>query len=145
MRKVILLCVLLTAFCTANAQQKTAEENIKELLRLTGSGEIGVQMITQMVTSYKEQMPDVPAEFWDGFMKEVNPDDLVNLVVPVYAKYYTEKDVLELIAFYKSPLGQKLTRSLPFIMADSYKAGEEWGRKLGENVLKKLKEKGHMQ
>ncbi len=74
----------------------------------------------------------------------MNPKDLEELIVPVYAKYYTDEEVTELLKFYKSPIGQKVIQKLPLITQDSYQAGAQWGKALGEKVISRLKEKGYL-
>jgi len=45
---------------------------------------------------------------------------------PLYAKYFTEEQLADLVAFYKSPTGQRLVTTLPQIERDAMKsAGEE--------------------
>lgn len=89
-------------------------------------------------------MSGVPGEFWDEFKKEITADGLIDLVAPIYAKYYTDEELLQLTAFYKSPLGQKITEKLPAISQESLTVGQEWGRKIGEKVVDRLKEKGYL-
>ncbi|MNL81411.1 hypothetical protein D3C87_2085160 [compost metagenome] len=55
----------------------------------------------------------------------------------------SEQDLKELIAFYQSPIGKKLAEKTPFIVADSMQAGQVWGKKLGEDIIKKIQEKGY--
>jgi len=49
----------------------------------------------------------------------LNLDDVLNELVPVYDQYFTEQDLRELIAFYESPLGQKVLKTAPLILKDS--------------------------
>src|SRR5580692_4268807 len=93
---------------SAPAQDTTKEKHIRELMNLMGSGQLGVQMIRNIIASYKQSMPDVDPKFWDDFANEVKPDDLVNLVVPIYAKYFTYDDISSMRAFYNSAVGKKL-------------------------------------
>jgi hypothetical protein len=46
-------------------------------------------------------------------------DDVMNELVPVYDQYFTAQDLQELIAFYESPLGQKVLKTAPLILKDS--------------------------
>ena len=46
-------------------------------------------------------------------------DEIISLLVPVYARYYTTADLKELISFYKSPLGQKHIHVTPTVMRES--------------------------
>jgi len=49
----------------------------------------------------------------------LNLDDVMNELVPVYEQYFTVQDLQELIAFYESPLGQKVLKTAPLILKDS--------------------------
>src|SRR5262245_24208055 len=62
---------------------------IRKLLVVTGSGQLGMQVMTQMISSLKGSMPKVPDKFWQDFMSEVNPDELIEMVVPIYDRHLT--------------------------------------------------------
>lgn len=117
------------------------EAQIRKLLALTKAGEMGMQMMDQMSAQLKPMFPKVPAQFWTDFFKEVKADELVSKIVPIYGKYLTEAEIGELIKFYQSPIGQKLVSAQPMIMQESMVAGQQWGRELGERVVKRLQEK----
>ena len=52
----------------------------------------------------------------------VNVNDILKQLVPVYDRYYSEEDLKDLIAFYESPLGQKVMRVTPLLMKDTLQA-----------------------
>ena len=132
------------SFCFANTQnqEKPNTENIRKLLVLTGSGEIGAQVMERMIDNFKVTIPDVPASFWDEFKTEVNPNTLIDLIVPIYANHLSNEEIDALIAFYETPAGKKFTAALPEISQESMLAGEAWGRQIAEKVIKKLKKSG---
>lgn len=140
------LLLLFTVFITTSvfAQPDSARKHARHLLEIMGSAQLGEQTMKTMIASYKQQMSDVPSEFWDNFLKEAKMDDLLELIIPIYVKHFTAKELLQLIAFYKTPLGQKVVSTLPMITGESYAVGENWGRKLGEKVVQQLKEKGYI-
>ena len=55
-------------------------------------------------------------------------------IIPVYEKYYTTEDLKAVNAFYESPAGQKILSTLPQVMQETVKIGQEWGKKLGEKA-----------
>jgi hypothetical protein len=59
-------------------------------------------------------------------------DSLLEMLMPIYDKYYTNEDLEGLIAFYGSPLGKKLLKSMPEVLRESQTAGYQWGSKIGE-------------
>ncbi len=114
------------------------EKDIRKLLELTGAKDLGQQATQLMIAQFKKTMPQVPVEFWDKFMKKIDMDELLNMVVPIYAKYLTHEDVKGLIEFYQTPLGQTLLKAQPGIQRESMQAGMAWGQKIGQQVLQEL-------
>ena len=122
----------------AHAQETQKQKDIRKLLQITGSGELGTQVMNQMIGSMKKAMPNVPDKFWNDFMKEVHTGELVDLIVPIYDRNLTHDDVRQLIKFYESPTGKKFVMVLPKITQESMVVGEKWGRDLGQRVIQKL-------
>ncbi|MFV5689921.1 DUF2059 domain-containing protein [Flavobacterium sp. ZT3R25] len=138
----LFLCGLLTS---GFSQSISKMDNIKNLLELTGSGKLGVQVGENMIISFKKSYPNVPVEFWDNFLKEMNSDTLINLIIPIYDKYYTESEIKQLAEFYQSSLGKKLISIMPLVLQESMQAGQTWGKEIGEKVYNNLKEKGFVE
>jgi uncharacterized protein len=135
------LCMLGGAVAAQESQKQPEtqkQKDIRKLLKITGSGELGTQVMSQMIGSMKKTMPQVPEKFWGDFMKEVHTDELVDLIVPVYDRNLTHDDVKELIRFYESPTGKKFVSVLPKITQESMVVGEKWGRELAMKVVNKL-------
>jgi len=128
----------------AFSQDSSKISRIKTLLEITGSGKLGVQVIENMLVSYKQSLPNVPEEFWNNFMKEVNPEALTTIIIPIYDKYYTTEEINKIIEFYQTPLGKKVISTMPQIMQESIQAGRSWGKEVGEKVYNKLKERGYV-
>lgn len=145
MKKVILIIIIYSLSSNCFSQTPATKEHIKTLLEMTGAGKIGVQVMDNMIATFKKSAPNVPNEIWDEFMKDVKPEALIDLIIPVYAKYYTDEDINQLIDFYRTPLGKKVVERMPSISQESYQLGAEWGKKLGAQAVKKLQEKGYLQ
>lgn len=118
--------------------EKTAA--IRKLLVLTGAGQLGIQVMGQLMGSFKQAMPKVPERFWADFMKEVSPDELTNLIVPIYDKHLSLAEVNEVIRFYESPVGKKLVSVLPQVTQESMEAGKVWGAQIAQRVQQRLQE-----
>jgi len=126
----------------AAAEEKKTDpafaKDIRRLLELTGAKDQGQQAMQLMLAQFKKTMPQVPVEFWDKFMKKIDMDELINMTVPIYAKYLTHEDVKGLIRFYGSPLGRRFVKAQPGIQRESMQAGMAWGQKVGKQVLQEL-------
>ncbi|MDQ1163494.1 hypothetical protein QE422_003862 [Chryseobacterium sp. SORGH_AS 447] len=120
--------------------QSSRETKAKELIEVTGVSKMAVQGAKQFVSTFKENYKNIPDVFWDDFMKEVSSEEFSNLYIPIYAKYYTESELDELIRFYKTPIGQKVLVNTPLIMKESVEIGRDWGQKLGKKLVEKLNE-----
>ena len=80
-------------FTISSAYAETASpKSVKDLLNKTGSGQMGIQAMKQMLPALKKMVPDAPEKFWQDFMAEVKPSDLVNMVIPIYQKHLTQKE-----------------------------------------------------
>lgn len=116
---------------------------ILEVLRLTDSADLGRQMMDQMLGSLEGSSPGVPAEFWTGLREEFSTDDLVELIVPVYARHFTEAELEALIAFYSSDHGRSIVRRTPQVMQESLIVGQGWGAGIARKVLERLDASGY--
>ena len=65
----------------------------------------------------------------------------------VYEKYYSHDDLIEVLRFYKTPVGQRMLASLPLIVQETTTAGAIWGQQVGRQAatraIEKLKSLGY--
>ena len=132
------------------------QADIRRLLQLTGAGALVTQTMDEMEKNirplitgslppgdYRDKRVDL---FFQKFHEKRDSRQLLELIVPIYDKYYTAEDIKGLIAFYQTPTGQKMITVLPKIMADSQAAGGQWGQELGrECMMEVLQEHPEMQ
>ena len=143
--KIFILVVTFFVFSiAAKAQTSSKSQKIRQLLEVTGSGKLGVQVAQNLINQYRKSYDNVDSQFWDGLTKKLNPDELISLIVPIYDKHFSEEDIDQIIAFYKTPVGIKLISSMSTIMQESMQVGEKWGQKISEQVLEEMKEKGYI-
>ncbi len=146
MKKLIILLAfgLFLNIQTSIAQSKEDyKKALLEMFTASGSDEAYKSAIKQMMTMFKDNYKDVPANFWkeaETEMLKSSIEDLAELLVPVYEKYLTISDLQEMTKFYNTPVGKKYAQSTGPIMQESMKVGETWGRKIGEKIAKKISE-----
>jgi uncharacterized protein len=109
---------------------------IRHLLDLTGAAKMSLQTMEAMVPAQRAAMPQVPAAFWDAFLAHARRDlgQLVDSLVPVYAAHFTRAELDQLVTFYESPIGRRLSQVQPLIVQESMQAGQRWGAKIGTAV-----------
>jgi hypothetical protein len=132
----LVVIAVLVSGLSARAEDEQ-DKDIRRLLELTGGGQLGVQVVSQMVETFKQSIK-APDGFWEDFMKEVNPNDIVNLAVPIYRRYLEPGDVKDLIRLYETPAARKFVKVQPQILRESQEAGSRWGQQLVEKVMRKL-------
>ena len=121
------------------------EADIRELLQVTSAGTLATQSMDEMEKTirplvsrslppgeYREKLVDL---FFEKFRAKRTPDQLVDLIVPIYDKYYSDDEIKSLIQLYQTPLGQKMLTVLPKVMAESQAAGGRWGQDLGRQCM----------
>jgi uncharacterized protein len=142
-RKVVL--VILTALALGAAPPVGAQRasvdpgtatTIRRLLDLTGAAKLALQSMEQMLPSQRAANPQVPAAFWDAFLAHARRDvpQLVDSLIPVYAAHFTKAELDQLVQFYESPLGRRLSAAQPRVTQESMQVGQRWGARIGGEV-----------
>lgn len=148
MKKLIFAALLITSF-VFNTQAQEADPykgTLKEMLVASGSMGTFQVAIKQVFNMYKQQKPGVPDEVWgelEGSFSKTSIDDLAEMLTPVYKKNLTQSDLQAIIDFYQTPAGKKFAEKTPSITQESMQVGQQWGMKLGKEVMGKLQEKGY--
>jgi hypothetical protein len=136
---IIILFVFGFAFNTL-PQSTTKQAKIRQLLELTGSAKLGVQVAESVFKNFKAAHPEVNEQFWSQILKKINTESLIDLILPIYEKHFTEEDIDQMIVFYNSPVGKKFISCMPQITQEAMTAGMQWGQQLGEQVTRELEE-----
>ena len=66
-----------------------------------------------MIEQYKKNYPDVPTEYLDKASEYVNYNELIEKLIPVYTKHFTEQEIESLITFYHSTTCEKMVDKNP--------------------------------
>jgi uncharacterized protein len=74
-------------------------------------------------------------------------NEMTNEVVKLYAQRFTEQELKEVIAFYKSPTGKKLLVEEPKLLDETYARLQQWATRLQDEVMTRvrveMKKRGH--
>ena len=136
MKKYLLIAAFLSLNLMNAESQNIADTNIRKFLDLTGVRSQCANMIKILVESYKTQIVFIDGAIWDSlnivFTKSI--DSLYVKSIPIYKKYYSNDEILQLIDFYKTPIGQKSLVVLPDLSKEFAKAGQDWGKSLEPKI-----------
>lgn len=140
-------------FLQADQLTSAKKEDALTLINMTGPKKMGIQVAGEL---YKEMIKRAKAGYRDGVVpaaarkivrqETLNAvggklDEMVNQLVPIYARYYTHDEIKRLIAFYQTDLGRLILKKRPLIMQESFKMFEKWGRSLVPDLKKKINER----
>jgi uncharacterized protein YeaC (DUF1315 family) len=106
---------LLTDFIKAQGQFETFNATID-------------QMTSMMGVTLNE---DEKVEFTNDVMSS-----LIEMLVPVYKKHFTEQDLKDAIELFKTPIGKKISEKSPIIAQESMQASMQWGMELSTKLQK---------
>ncbi len=89
--------------------------------------------------------PDLHQQITDTVQAEalklaVRRKDLDQDVARVYAKAFSEEELVAIAKFLKSPVGQKYQTEGPKVFADTFNAVQAWADRVGAELLDKTKE-----
>lgn len=152
-----LTALLLSATPTlAQQPSKNALSLANEILDIKGSMTIFEAVIPGVIEKSKSTLlqmnPNLFKEINDiatDLRKEFAPrlTSLRTEIARIYATRFTEQEMKETIAFYKSPLGKKILAEEPNFVDRSMSAAQDWAIKLNDEVLQRfraeMKKRGH--
>ena len=126
------------------------EMNIRRLIEISGAKSNFASSLASMSTMMragleKSGMSSEKARtFSDFFFQKMQAkmtsqfDVLLEMLIPVYDKYYTNEDMEGLIAFYDTPLGQKMLKNSSDVTRESQSIGFQWGSKIGQEAEREV-------
>jgi uncharacterized protein len=123
-----------SAACMAGAREILAMKNVAVMYANAVPG-IVQQAKTQLVQSnlnYQKDLDDVAlvvAKEFIGKEKEIGEG-----MAEAYCKEFTDKEITDLVAFYKSPLGQKLLAAEPRAIQGSMAYMNQWAQNFADVV-----------
>lgn len=118
-------------------EKLNSEQLTRKLLEVTGAANLGKQVADGMMESFRK-MSSLPPGFIDRFKQNIQPDSLVELIVPIYMKHFDRETIIAAIRFYESAPGRRMVKTLPAVTAESMEAGKTWGTELARKTLQDL-------
>lgn len=129
MRRIILLLALFAISSHASADEASRKAAALKLLEASRASEMMEAVYDSMQPQFEamaEQMgiDEAQRPVFDRHMvrvfevmrEEMNWEKMEPYMIDAYAKVYTEQELLDLVEFYESPLGQKFMTKMPEMM-----------------------------
>ena len=133
-----ILAITFLAFGVFTTAQTSKEVKIVELLETMGSTHAMKTSFEYMINYYKQNNPQISSEYWDNSLKHVDYNELVQKLVPVYSKHFTEQEIVDLLNFYNTSTGKKMIDKMPVILQESMEIGRKWGIELAQKIEEEI-------
>ena len=118
---------------------------IRRLFDVQGTKDAMRQVLTGMTNNMKPLLESSlpPGEyraklielFIQRFQSKLSVDQLVELAIPVYDKYFSLEEIDGLTKFYETPLGKKAISFLPQVLSETQAAGSKLGEQIGRQSM----------
>ena len=118
---------------------------IRKLFEIQGTRKAMEQVMAGMSANMKPSLSKMlpPGEyqdklinlFFEKFQSKLKADDLVDLSIPIYDKYFSKEDIDGLTQFYQTPLGKKMISVLPQVLIESQTAAMHMGEEIGRQSM----------
>jgi hypothetical protein len=153
--KVIILAALFTLVFSVGvfAKEDTHRAAVEQLMTLMKVDRIYEQMYPQIkqlvlqqlqqINTPQEQSPLVEKYFnklFDTMKEEMGWDKMKEDFIQLYMSVYTEQEIQKLIAFYKTPVGQKAIEKTPVIMQQSMAISQKYLKNMMPKIQKIVEE-----
>jgi hypothetical protein len=109
-------------------------------------------IMKQALSIFMQQNPDLQKDLI-ATAEALRPEfekravEIVDIIARSYASRFNEAELKALLAFYTSDVGKKFVAQLPAVLEESFVRTQEWGGKLSEEVVARMraemKKKGH--
>jgi hypothetical protein len=110
-------------------------ENIRTLLKLNGGEKSNENSAKAIISAMAHLVPDFKQE-------KVNPDNIKDIIeeiqkqiIPIYDKYFSNEEILGIIEFYKTPIGQAYLSKMGNITTESIEVGSKYGEIIYDKLL----------
>ena len=160
MKKLIWIILLTFSTYNINAETDSKKQLVDELIVLTNVAAMVDMMYSQMekvTQNMTKQLGIKPSEneYQQSFKKkmftllreELNWDKMEEPTRAIYLKHYTEQELRDIVAFYKTESGKSMVTKMPLIVQDSMMMTQALMKdfipklqKLREELVKELEE-----
>lgn len=132
MKKIILTVTFVFAGQFLMAQTNEAfKQDVLKVIEISGSA-------SQLTLAKDQILKLIPKEKQTAFLAEFNASlpSLYDKIAEIYMSEYTHEDVKQILKFYDTPVGKKMTQKSAVIAEKSMAAGQQWGASLQSMMTK---------
>ena len=136
-----------TAAAAAEKIDPAKDAAIRHLLDITDESKMGEKMGNFITGRVREGMsrtlpPDRLQKFMETFTQKYNasapPGAVTDAQVSIYAKHFSTEDILALVQFYETPVGQRVVKNMPQVSHETEAASRDIDQQAALTVLREM-------
>ncbi len=135
MKKFLTLLVVVATVQFGFSQEDSFKKDVLRFMEMSGA--------TAPIKSVAEQIKTmVPEEQHEEFQKDFDATlpSLFSKIADAYMEEFTHQDIKQILAFYESEVGRKLSDKQAILYDKAEQAGEHWGLDLQLVMMKYMQE-----
>jgi hypothetical protein len=131
MKKIFITFAFVIVSQVGMAQDDSFKKDVIKVIEMSGSA-------SQIQLAKEQILKMVPVEKQAAFITEFDATlpNLYDKIANTYMEIFTKEDVKDLIKFYESPVGKKMTVKAAELAEKNMAASQEWGQGLQEMMTK---------
>lgn len=129
--KKIIVTIIVVFVSHFGMAQDSFKNDVLKVLKASGSA-------AQMELAKEQVMGSIPEEKKAAFSKDFNESlpSLYDKMAKVYMEIYTHDEVKQILKFYDTPIGKKMTAKSGELTQKNMDAAQEWGIELQGLMMK---------
>ena len=148
MNKLFLIATFFVITLVNTVQAEEKNSSIHELFSIIGIDKQmngGFEAMLPMVDQFASQLmldetekDELKSIYRDWFDNDIDRKAIIEQMVTLYSENFNENEIVGLIDFYKTPLGQKFLQKSPVLMKQGAQIGMQEAQKKQQQLLDKL-------
>lgn len=142
----LLACPAAAQTAAPDADKATLIRELMQVNNALGSAETVAQAMLQHLTAaLRQRDPKLPPAVAKIVEEETlatfrnNQAALVTQVSQIYERHFSVEELRDTVAFYRTPTGQKLARTMPVVAHESMQAGQRWAQQITPKLAERIK------
>jgi hypothetical protein len=113
------------------ASMQQAAQNAPNMIRqfagsaISNNPKLNEQQKKEGMANIEKVIPEMGVAMQALFNDPKMVDEMIEEIVPLYARYYTVEEIGQIAAFYKTPVGAKSLRIMPQLMNESMQTSQK--------------------
>ena len=92
---------------------------------INGNNALSAEQKKEQLAKAAKEIPAASTAFAATFDDPKLMDELIDEIVPLYARHFTVAEINQLSAFYKTPVGQKMIATMPAVMNEAMQISQK--------------------